>query len=503
MRYAGEVPVPAPATPRLWVPALVALVLLGLHFAGHASRGEWGALLWLSNAATLLLAVACLWPSARGVGVALAWLALSAVLWTVDVAHGAAVDSAALTHVGSFGVAIWAARKTETPRGIWVWATIALAVVLGASRALTDPALNVNLAFQVAPGWDGTFASHAPYLVLLFVVAAAIFFLVERAARLDARRAQAVATALADYAVLPLILGGAVTAAWFLLRTPLPMPVTSSVAVGVAVPLMLVLERVRPERPEYRRLDQPLLTEAAHFFFDYNLGYALALGACSLVTLALRAVRLPPLWPTAWPMVMQVVLAVVLAEGVSYWQHRLFHRVPRLWRFHLLHHAGERLNLLRAGRFHFVDIGPGAFLVFLPLAVLQAPAPVIAYTSVLSGVLGVLQHGNLRMRTPPFVDRWLCTPAVHRVHHSRDAGESNANFGTAIMIFDRLFGSWVAPSGPGPSAVGVDGPPLPKGFWAQIADPFRRETPGSQRVTLSPRPAGDTLSLDHASTHEG
>ena len=156
----------------------------------------------------------------------------------------------------------------------------------------------------------------------------------------------------------------------------------------------------------------------------------------------MRACAVPSLWPGAWPLPLQVVLMCVLAEALSYWQHRLFHRVPFLWRFHALHHSGERLNMVRAGRFHFADIGPGAFFVFLPLVLLGAPGAVVAWSAALTGVLGLLQHANLRMRTPAWADRLVCTPAVHRFHHSREPRENDGNFGTIVMVFDVLFACW-------------------------------------------------------------
>src|SRR5205823_1564585 len=110
-------------------------------------------------------------------------------------------------------------------------------------------------------------------------------------------------------------------------------------------------------------------------------------------------------WPSAWPIVPQIVLAALLAEGLSYWQHRLSHRLPLLWRFHALHHSGARMNLARTARFHFADIGPGAFLVFLPLVLLRAPESIINWAATLSGVFGILQHSNIRMRTPAWLDR--------------------------------------------------------------------------------------------------
>jgi sterol desaturase/sphingolipid hydroxylase (fatty acid hydroxylase superfamily) len=68
----------------------------------------------------------------------------------------------------------------------------------------------------------------------------------------------------------------------------------------------------------------------------------------------------------------------------------------------------------------------------------------------------------------------ICTPAVHRHHHSRRFVESNQNFGTTVMLFDLLFGTYGAPQPAGPDTMGIEDDPVPRGFWPQTLQPFRR-----------------------------
>lgn len=280
-------------------------------------------------------------------------------------------------------------------------------------------------------------------------------------------------TPVIDYAIPPLFVLCGLVATWAVQGHVPEFLVTGLVVGGLAV-VAAVLERVRPERPEYVKLDQPLAVDAAHFFLNYHLGYVLAVGASAALGYGISLYVREPLWPSDWPLGLQIVLAVFLAEAVSYWQHRLFHRVPWLWPFHALHHRGERLNLVRAGRFHFADIGPAAFLVLAPLVVLGAPDAMLTWVASISGLLGVIEHANIRMRTPAWVGWVVCTPALHRHHHSRALAESNQNFGTLVMLFDVLFGTFAAPRTGGPAAVGIEDDTAPRGFWRQVFWPFRR-----------------------------
>lgn len=274
--------------------------------------------------------------------------------------------------------------------------------------------------------------------------------------------------------IAPAAVSYAVLSTYWALEHGVSTFLVTIIAVGPLAVAAVILERVFPERRAYQAADQAVGTDAAHYLFNYNLGYVLALLGCEALRRALPSEPHGLTWPVTWPLWSQVILAAVLAEGVSYWQHRLSHRVPWLWRFHALHHQGERLTLMRAGRFHFVDIAPGVFLVFLPLLLLRAPESIVAWASALSGAFGVIEHANVRMRTPSFLNPIVCTPAVHRHHHSQHPGESDSNFGTFTMLFDVLFGTYQAPRADGPARVGVEGAALEGGFWRQLLSPFRR-----------------------------
>src|SRR5262249_13525321 len=147
---------------------------------------------------------------------------------------------------------------------------------------------------------------------------------------------------LIDHAIVPVFLGCAIAATYALLEWRVPDFLVTGLVIGALAVAAGIVERVRPERSDHRKLDQPLAVEAAHFLLNYQLGYALALGGCAAIGYAMKLYVRAPLWPNAWPLALQIGFAALVAEGVSYWQHRLIHRIPWLWRFHALHHSGAR-----------------------------------------------------------------------------------------------------------------------------------------------------------------
>ena len=286
-----------------------------------------------------------------------------------------------------------------------------------------------------------------------------------------------------DYWIWPIFLAVGIGSTVWLLRWQLPGILVSSLVVGTAALFAAILERIHTEKSEYKPLDLPFTTDLAHFLINYQLGYAIAIAGCMVVEVFFTRYLGWHLWPGHWHLIWQVLLAGFLAEGVSYWQHRLVHQIPWLWKFHALHHSGERLNLIRAGRFHFVDIGTGAFFVFLPLVMLGAPEQIVTWIAVIAGIFGVLEHANIKMRTPSWLHKIICTPAVHRHHHSAHPKESESNFGTLIMLFDILFGTYAQPDEQGPTKMGIEQDPVPrdKGFWKQMIEPFIPDRPNSDK----------------------
>jgi sterol desaturase/sphingolipid hydroxylase (fatty acid hydroxylase superfamily) len=57
----------------------------------------------------------------------------------------------------------------------------------------------------------------------------------------------------------------------------------------------------------------------------------------------------------------------------------------------------------------------------------------------------MFNHANIRL--PGALDRLLrmvlVTPDMHRVHHSVDRTEHDSNYGFALSIWDRIFGTYI------------------------------------------------------------
>lgn len=141
-----------------------------------------------------------------------------------------------------------------------------------------------------------------------------------------------------------------------------------------------------------------------------------------------------------------VVLAVLALDLAIYFQHRIFHAVPWLWRIHRMHHADLEFDVTTGLRFHPLEILLSMAIKMAVVALIGVPALAVVIFEVLLNATSLFNHGNVRL--PQRVDRCLrlllVTPDMHRVHHSAIQRETDSNFGFSLPWWDRIFGTYRA-----------------------------------------------------------
>ncbi|MFO0712929.1 MAG: sterol desaturase family protein [Sandaracinus sp.] len=163
------------------------------------------------------------------------------------------------------------------------------------------------------------------------------------------------------------------------------------------------------------------------------------------------------------------LLAFLLGDLGKYAVHRLSHEAAWLWPFHAPHHQPSRVRVLNALRVHPVNVAYNVLLDTLPMALLGVGGVVAVGFASLRAALSVLQHANLDLERGR---QWLVnTPSHHRTHHGVSHEDGHSNYGSALLVWDRLFGTLrVAPA---PERVGIEGGPrVPSGYLGQLVHPF-------------------------------
>ncbi len=171
------------------------------------------------------------------------------------------------------------------------------------------------------------------------------------------------------------------------------------------------------------------------------------------------------------PLALQFVEIVVVADLSEYAIHRLFHRVPLLWRFHAIHHSAEALDWLAASRIHLVDAVVTRALAFVPLYVLGFAEPAVYAYLVFVSFHAIFVHANVRFTFGGLA--WLVgTPRFHHWHHSAQPEAIDKNFAIHLPVIDRVFGTLYLPPQGWPTAYGIAGSAVPERYPGQLAFPF-------------------------------
>ncbi len=135
---------------------------------------------------------------------------------------------------------------------------------------------------------------------------------------------------------------------------------------------------------------------------------------------------------------------VILLDLAIYWQHRLTHMIPLLWRLHRVHHSDVEFDTTTAGRFHTLEIFFSFGLKAIIVVVFDLSAASILAFEILLNFSSLFNHTNIHF--PEKIEkvlRWIViTPDLHRIHHSTYHDEMNHNFGFSISLWDRLFSSF-------------------------------------------------------------
>jgi sterol desaturase/sphingolipid hydroxylase (fatty acid hydroxylase superfamily) len=188
----------------------------------------------------------------------------------------------------------------------------------------------------------------------------------------------------------------------------------------------------------------------------------LVLAVLNVLTNVALAAALPlPASPMAarWPSWIQAVAGVAVLDFFAWVAHLLLHKTSWGWRTHRVHHSDLAVDVTTAFRQHPAEAVWRVAWRLLPIRILGIPLPVVALHETLSAANALLEHANVAL--PGRVERVLravvVTPGMHKWHHSRDARETDTNYGNIFSVWDRMFGTMTRGGDDARLRFGLDG----------------------------------------------
>ena len=176
----------------------------------------------------------------------------------------------------------------------------------------------------------------------------------------------------------------------------------------------------------------------------------------------------------SWPHLAQLFVMFILVDFLSWWTHRLLHRVPFLWNFHKVHHSVKEMGFAAHLRYHWMETIVYKSIQYVPMAMIGFGIEDFFIVHMFALAIGHLNHANLGWDYGP-LKYVFNNPKMHIWHHAKDLGENKygVNFGISLSLWDYLFGTDYIPHDGRDIVLGYDGDEhMPKGFVGQSAAPF-------------------------------
>lgn len=137
-----------------------------------------------------------------------------------------------------------------------------------------------------------------------------------------------------------------------------------------------------------------------------------------------------------------VLLLFFGLEFFYYWYHRLSHEVRWFWATHAVHHSPNTMSLATAYRLGWTGKITGQLLFFLPLCAIGYTPELVVFAYGVNLLYQFWIHTEWIPRLG-FLEGIFNTPSSHRVHHASNLEYLDANYGGVLVIFDRLFGTYI------------------------------------------------------------
>ncbi len=214
---------------------------------------------------------------------------------------------------------------------------------------------------------------------------------------------------------------------------------------GVVFILLLLGEKLLPSHQQsgsYHRLDWVLnlIGLFVQGIVIPLLGILLAYTILPSISL-LKKGALPVNWWGAF------LINFIFIDFLYYWQHRLFHRIPFLWRLHESHHSSPRVDIWATSRNNLWVNFLFVYIIINPImGYLCQNSDGFFAGAMVTASLDIFRHSNMNFNQSPskgllnklatvFVMPWM-----HHNHHNMLKKPNN--FGANLIIWDKLFNTF-------------------------------------------------------------
>ncbi|MEH6702129.1 sterol desaturase family protein [Parasphingorhabdus sp.] len=145
------------------------------------------------------------------------------------------------------------------------------------------------------------------------------------------------------------------------------------------------------------------------------------------------------------PLTITALVACFIIDDMRYyWHHRVAHRCRWVWAMHVTHHSSTQFNFSVALRQGWTKHFTGTMMFKLPLVLIGFDPVVVLFCGVINPTYQFFLHTELINKMPRWFEAIFNTPSHHRVHHGRNPQYLDANYAGTLIVWDKMFGTFVA-----------------------------------------------------------
>ena len=146
------------------------------------------------------------------------------------------------------------------------------------------------------------------------------------------------------------------------------------------------------------------------------------------------------------PVWVELLLSIIVLDLIAqYGVHFLLHKIPAMWRLHIVHHSDKNVDATTGTRHHPIDFIIRESFALIAVIIMGMPIAFYLLYRILSVLFTYFTHANISM--PIWLDKGLSylivTPNMHKFHHHYELPWTDSNYGNMLSIWDRLFGTFV------------------------------------------------------------
>ena len=145
------------------------------------------------------------------------------------------------------------------------------------------------------------------------------------------------------------------------------------------------------------------------------------------------------------PIWADVIISLLLLDLIgAYLVHFIQHKVPWMWKFHLVHHSDMNVDVTTGLRHHPGETVFRIIFTFIGVFVSGASIGMVMLYQSLSVLFAHITHANISIpkKIDIILSYVLVTPNMHKIHHHYEMPLTDSNYGNIFSIWDRLFNTF-------------------------------------------------------------